>query len=517
MHHVKLTETFGTACHIRDILVDAQRLLIAMRTDFLVLPAAALLAISAAFADEQEAAEVEREATVSAPPPAAASVGDETQQGAQEGSTLQESGVDDTTVAQPAAPSAQASEPAADEAGVTAAQAATDPAAETATTSPTAAVEELVEPAEDRVENAKTDELEAVQTPVTGRAPFQFLGSTLAPGKTHRVTWNGAQSLAGLTQPTPVLVAHGEDPGPTLCLTAAIHGDELNGVEVVRRIIYDLEPDELAGTVVGIPIVNLYGFLRGSRYLPDRRDLNRFFPGSPSGSVASRVAYSLFHDVVRYCDILIDIHTGSLQRTNLPQLRADLSNDKVLALTKSFGATAVLHSEGPLGSLRRAATDAGISAVTLEAGEPFSFQLEDVDYGVKAIESVLDDLDMVDRLRLWRDPQPVFYDSQWVRAESSGILISRVKLGDRVDRGDELGTVTDPINNTRKRLRSPFSGRILGMALNQVVMPGFATFHIGRATSEREAVSAAELAEEAGEDGVEAVATPTADPEDEDG
>lgn len=378
-------------------------------------------------------------------------------------------------------------------------------------------IEEVVEPPEDRVESETAESREETGESGGSRAPLDMLGKRLQAGKTHRVTWNGTQSLAGLVRPTPVLVAYGAKPGPMLCLTAAIHGDELNGVEVVRRIIYDVDPKDLSGTVVGIPIVNLYGFLRGSRYLPDRRDLNRFFPGSPSGSVASRMAYSLYHDVVRNCDFLIDIHTGSQQRTNLPQLRADLKNEQVVEMTKSFGATAVLHSEGPIGSLRRAATDSGIPAVTLEAGEPLSFQLSDVDYGVKAIESLLDDLDMVDRLRLWRDPQPVFYDSKWVRAESSGILISRVKLGDTVDRGDELGTVTDPINNTRKRLRSPFSGRILGMALNQVVMPGFATYHIGRATSEAEAVSAAELGEEAAEDGVEAQPTVTSDPEDEDG
>lgn len=318
---------------------------------------------------------------------------------------------------------------------------------------------------------------------------FTLLGRSLAPGEFRQFNWQLDTAMAGLAVPTPVLVAHGEFPGPVLCLVAAVHGDELNGVEIVRRIMFELELDKLAGTVIGIPIANAFGFLRGSRYLPDRRDLNRFFPGSVDGSMASRFAHAMFEQVIRSCTVLIDIHTGSFNRTNLPQLRADLGNESVLRLSRQFGDMAVLHSAGPSGSLRGAATAIGIPAVTLEAGGPSQFQVEAVDAGVDAIENVLDRLEMLKQFRMFRAPQPVFYDSTWVRAESGGILFSEVVLGDEVVTGQRLATVTDPIENRREVLYAPFNGRILGMALNQVVMPGFAAFHVGRATTEAEAAT----------------------------
>src|SRR5690606_10179010 len=191
-----------------------------------------------------------------------------------------------------------------------------------------------------------------------------------------------------------------------------IHGDELNGIEVVRRVLYTVDPAKLNGALIGIPIVNLQGFRRSSRYLPDRRDLNRYFPGNPQGSSAARIAHSLFHEVMAKCDALVDLHTGSFHRTNLPQLRADLTNPDVAALSKGFGATVVLQSRGARGSLRRAAADAGIPAVTMEAGEPMRLQEEAVSHGVKSIESLLDSLGMLKTRSIWsRKVEPVFYKS----------------------------------------------------------------------------------------------------------
>ncbi|MGI9307639.1 MAG: M14 family metallopeptidase, partial [Gammaproteobacteria bacterium] len=213
-----------------------------------------------------------------------------------------------------------------------------------------------------------------------------LLGANVPPSTATRLAWAPRLSFEGITSPTPVLVVHGANPGPVVCLTAAIHGDELNGIEIVRRILYNIEPEELSGTVIGVPIVNLQGFQRSSRYLTDRRDLNRFFPGDPTGSSASRKAYSFFNQVVLGCDALVDLHTGSFHRTNLPQLRADLSNPGVVELTQGFGATVVLQSEGTLGTLRRAAVETGIPAVTLEAGEPQRLQEDAVSHGVKGIQ-----------------------------------------------------------------------------------------------------------------------------------
>jgi len=313
----------------------------------------------------------------------------------------------------------------------------------------------------------------------TGPVGIQILGTTVPPGTTQRLMWSASRIFEGVSTEAPVLIVNGRREGPTLCLTAAIHGDELNGIEMVRRVMHDLDPDKLKGAVIGIPIVNLQGFRRGSRYLPDRRDLNRYFPGNPSGSSAARIAHSLFEEIIRHCNALVDLHTGSFYRTNLPQLRADLRHTKIKELTQGFGGIVVLHSVAAPGTLRRAATDAGIPAITLEAGEPLRLQTAKVSQGVTGIFKLLDTLDIVSRIQLLAPPEPIFYQSTWVRANHGGILFSVVRLGQEIETGDVLGTVTDPITNAQNLIYSPAKGRILGMALNQVVMPGFAAFRIG--------------------------------------
>ncbi|MEQ1803599.1 MAG: succinylglutamate desuccinylase/aspartoacylase family protein [Gammaproteobacteria bacterium] len=312
-----------------------------------------------------------------------------------------------------------------------------------------------------------------------GGEPLVLLGETVAPGTSRRLSWSGGQSFDGTSGESPVLVVNGIGKGPTLCLTGAIHGDELNGIEMIRRVIQDLDPGRVKGAVIGVPIVNLQGFRRGSRYLPDRRDLNRYFPGNATGSSASRIASSLFQEVIRQCDGLVDIHTGSLNRTNLPQLRADLRSASVRAFANGFGAFMVLHSPGVTGTLRRAATDAGIPAVTLEAGEPGRLQSAQVREGTAGIVRLLDALKIVNRMNVLSEPRPVYYRSTWIRSDYGGILFSVVRLGQLVSSGDILGTVTDPISNEQNLIYSPVRGRVVGMALNQVVMPGFATFNLG--------------------------------------
>ncbi|RLQ23281.1 succinylglutamate desuccinylase [Seongchinamella sediminis] len=309
--------------------------------------------------------------------------------------------------------------------------------------------------------------------------PLVLLGREVRPGTATRLSWSPAQSFEGLASPTPVLVVHGAKPGPVLCLTAALHGDEINGIEIVRRVLYAIEPQDLSGSVIGVPIVNMQGFQRGSRYLPDRRDLNRYFPGYEKGSAAARIAHSFFNEVIQYCSALIDLHTGSFDRTNLPQLRADLSNQAVLDLTQGFGATTILHSAGAEGTLRRSATERGIPAVTVEAGGPVRLQEDAIRHSVKSVKTLMNHLGMVDTRRNWGAREPVYYESRWVRADSGGILQSAVKLGERVDQDERLGTVINPITNVSTDILSPFPGRVLGMAYDQVVMPGYAAYHIG--------------------------------------
>jgi len=319
-----------------------------------------------------------------------------------------------------------------------------------------------------------------------------LLGEQIPPGTVKRLSWSATELFTGVPVASPVLVVNGNLAGPTLCLTAAVHGDELNGIEIVRRVMHDLKPAELSGTVIGVPIVNLQGFRRGSRYLPDRRDLNRYFPGNTTGSAASRIAYSFFTEVVSHCDALVDLHTGSFERANLPQLRADLRNPDVVMLTEGFGSTVTLHNSPAEGTLRYAATAAGIPTVTLEAGGPTELELQEVKHGVKGVQTLLHTLGMVRKVRLWGESEAVYYRSTWVRANRGGILLTDVVLGSTVREGDLLGTITDPMTNASTRLFSPQSGRVIGMARNQVVMPGFAAFHIGIQAAEAPAIAPGE-------------------------
>ncbi|GAB3091545.1 succinylglutamate desuccinylase/aspartoacylase family protein [Pseudomaricurvus hydrocarbonicus] len=311
-----------------------------------------------------------------------------------------------------------------------------------------------------------------------------ILGTKVPPSTSTRLAWSPSLSFEGLSMPTPVLVVNGAKNGPTLCLTAAVHGDELNGIEIVRRVLYSLDPQEVSGAVIGVPIVNLQGFRRNSRYLADRRDLNRYFPGNDTGSSASRIAHSFFNSVISHCDALVDLHTGSFDRTNLPQLRADLRDKDIAKLTHNFGATVVLHSTGAEGTLRRAAAENGIPAVTLEAGGPNRLQESIVSHGVAGVQTLLNSMGMIKKFSFWGKPEPVYYQSSWIRVNHGGILFSKARLGEKISAGDVLGTVTDPITNVSHDVVSPHQGRILGMALNQVMLPGFAAYHIGIAAKD---------------------------------
>lgn len=311
-----------------------------------------------------------------------------------------------------------------------------------------------------------------------------ILGSEVVPGTATRLAWSTTGTMSGLATPTPVMVIKGKTSGKTMCMTAAVHGDELNGIEIVRRVMYDIDPQKLTGSIIGVPIVNLQGFQRSSRYLPDRRDLNRYFPGEANGSLASRIAASLFNEVIVHCDFLVDMHTGSLRRTNMPQIRADIRHEKVADLTEGFGKVVVIHSTGSPGMLRFAAVAQGIPAVTLEVGESLRIQEEQIAIGVSSINRLLEHQGMYSRLFTWGEPEPIYYKSSWIRAESGGILFSKKKQGDMVMVGEMLGTITDPITNETSDILSTVNGRIIGMAVDQFVMPGFACYHIGIEASE---------------------------------
>ena len=345
----------------------------------------------------------------------------------------------------------------------------------------------VVEPTIDAYDPAFIEEPPATDTAADKSAHEEkliLLGSEVAPGTSTRLAWTTAGTIAGLATPTPVMVIKGKTPGKTMCLTAAVHGDELNGIEIVRRVMYDIDPEQLSGNLIGIPIVNLQGFQRGSRYLPDRRDLNRYFPGEAKGSLASRIAFSLFNEVIVHCDFLVDLHTGSLRRTNMPQIRADIRDEKVAKLTEGFGKIAVIHSTGSPGMLRFAAVAHGIPAITLEVGESLRIQEDQIETGVSSINRLLEREGMYSRLFTWGEPEPIYYKSSWIRAERGGILFSKKKQGDMVKVDEILGTITDPITNETSNILSSVNGRIIGMAVDQFVMPGYGCYHIGIEASE---------------------------------
>ena len=338
------------------------------------------------------------------------------------------------------------------------------------------------------------------QAPPPPPEPFELIGETLEPGTRKDVEWAGIGG-DGTGQGLPVSIVHGTRDGMVLCLFAAVHGDELNGIQSVRRVLERTDPETLAGTLVAVPVVNLGGYARGSRYLPDRRDLNRAFPGSPRGSAAARTADALFQGIVRHCDALVDFHTGSFDRDNLPQVRADLRSVPSLELARGFGETVVLHSPGNQGMLRRAASDAGVAAATFEVGAPGVLQPPVIDIAVAAIERLMQRLGMIETgVALEQVPQAVFYESRWIRADTPGLLLSAVSLGDIVAEDQVLGRVIDPLRDREVEVRAPATGHVLGMSQNRQVLPGFALFHLGEQTSEAEAVQEAEVAPEDGDD-----------------
>ena len=310
--------------------------------------------------------------------------------------------------------------------------------------------------------------------------PFDILDAQVAPGTMVRLDFVKDQSFIKDSVDADVFVARGAKPGPTLCLVGAIHGDEINGVEIARHVVAESDPVTLSGTLVSVPAANVWGFRSRNRYLADRRDLNRAFPGSRSGSTASLIAHGLFERVIRHCEYLIDLHTGSNDRTNLPQIRVDLENESARQLALYFNVGVVLGGAGPKGSLRRATTDAGIPAIIYESGGPNRFEKNEIVQGIAGVTNVMKHLRMVDAAPPEPDLQRVYRVTSWVRSNGGGIFLTDRQLGERIQKGDLLGTVTDPDTSKQSEIRAPYAGTLIGMAYPQVVLPGYGLFHLGR-------------------------------------
>ena len=309
---------------------------------------------------------------------------------------------------------------------------------------------------------------------------LELLGREVKPGSSARFPFIPDNSFEASYLNTPVFVIRGAEPGPTLCLTAGIHGDELNGVEIVRRTFAGVDPAATRGTLIGLPAINAEGVRTGNRYLSDRRDLNRAFPGEAGGSVAAIIAHAVFNEVVTRCDALLDFHTASNHRTNLPQIRADLDDPAIRDLAIHFGLGIVVGGKGPEKSLRREAAKAGIPAVIYEAGEPYRFQEEEIMRGVQGARNVMAFLDMTDDSDREVAETRVYEKTRWLRVprDNGGFFFADAELGDRVAAGDNLGRIIDPFTDDVFEFISPMSGEIIGMAVPQPVLSGYALFHI---------------------------------------
>ena len=309
---------------------------------------------------------------------------------------------------------------------------------------------------------------------------LQLLGREIAAGTSSKFSFIPDRSYEASYLNMPVFVARGAAPGPVLCLAAGVHGDELNGVEVARRAFAQIDPQKLHGTLIALPAINAEGVRTGNRYLSDRRDLNRAFPGRTGGSVAALIAYAIFTDVLSHCDALVDLHTASNRRANLPQIRADLSDPEIRELAIHFGLGIVVGGSGPDGSLRREAAKAGIPAIIYEAGEPFRFQEDEIARGVRGVKNIMAHLDMIERADREIPDARVYERSRWVRTAvgNSGFFFPTAKLGDIVRTGDSLGKIVDPLTDAVFEVISPISGEIIGMAVPQPVLSGYALFNL---------------------------------------
>lgn len=315
----------------------------------------------------------------------------------------------------------------------------------------------------------------------SGRSQLIIGNVNIPPGKRVKVDIPVTRLPTGTTLSLPVAVVRGRYPGPCIWLSAAIHGDELNGVEIIRRIVRSLKPPYLHGTVLAVPVVNIFGLIEQSRYLPDRRDLNRSFPGSQRGSLAARLAAIFMREVVSHCTHGIDLHTAAIHRTNFPQIRANLKDPTTCAFAKAFGAPIVIHSDTRDGSLRESAAKRNIPTLLYEGGEALRFGEDAIQVGVDGVRRALSYLDMY----TLDAPTQVFipiesHETRWVRASRGGFWHRKVQLGQRISHKETLGFITDAFGDKPTPVRSPVEGWVISHNQNPLIHQGDALVHIAK-------------------------------------
>ncbi|MFL0798083.1 MAG: succinylglutamate desuccinylase/aspartoacylase family protein [Cellvibrionaceae bacterium] len=321
-----------------------------------------------------------------------------------------------------------------------------------------------------------------------------ILETEIAPGQSADIQVPISRLLGDSPVNMPVTVVNGKFAGPTLMITAAIHGDELNGIEIIRRVLTSSWIQKLRGTLIAIPIVNVLGTVHRSRYLPDRRDLNRCFPGSSKGSLGARVANLITQEFLPHVEYAIDLHTGAIHRSNLPQIRVHLENERAANMANAFGAPVIIDAEIRDGSLRGAGDDLGIAIITYEAGEALRFEESAITPGVRGVRNVMTHLGMlpVRKTKSKGNDAVLAQSSSWVRAPIDGFFRPHVALGDRVRKGDVLAYMSGPLENEGTPVVTPANGLVIGRNNLPQALEGEALFHIARFDKVREAEKAVE-------------------------
>ncbi|MDY0213005.1 MAG: succinylglutamate desuccinylase/aspartoacylase family protein [Desulfuromonadaceae bacterium] len=317
---------------------------------------------------------------------------------------------------------------------------------------------------------------------------FEFGGVKVEPGTCASVALNIARLYTHNDMTLPVQVVNGRHAGPVMFVSAAVHGDEINGVEIIRRLLQHKSLRDLRGTLLALPLLNPYGFIHRSRYLPDRRDLNRSFPGSSKGSLAGRLAYHFMRDVASRCDFGVDLHTGSNYRTNLAQVRADLSDPPTRELAMAFGAPLIVDSTLREGSLRAAVSALGKPVVVFEGGEALYFNESAIRTGLHGILRLMRHTEMLPlRKRTARFEPIVTNKSSWIRASMSGIFTCSVRLGTIVEKHAVLGTLSAPLGDEAEEVIAPFSGIVIALLNLPLAYEGDALLHLAVLAAEEAA------------------------------
>jgi predicted deacylase len=307
----------------------------------------------------------------------------------------------------------------------------------------------------------------------------EWFGEIIRPGESRNIDLPVSESYSSMTVRIPIHVKRAKEPGPVVFVTAALHGDEINGTGAIRTLIQDDAFQLTCGSVIMIPVLNILAFDRHSRYLPDRRDLNRSFPGSENGSLASRMAHLIFDEIVSRCDYGIDIHTASIRRTNYPNVRGDMGRPRVRQLAEAFGTEIIMDGKGPEKALRREACRAGCPTIIMEGGEVWKVEPGIVESATRGICNVLRHLEMLDGEIRKPAYQVIIETSKWIRAERGGFLQFHVQPGELIEKDQPLATNTTLLGDKRNTLHSPFDAVVIGMTSLPAVSPGEPICNLG--------------------------------------